>query len=65
MTPREFVPPLSRRWQEGAEHFEALTDAYTVQRYAAHSLSPEHADRAETAWQHLRRIMRVSKTEEP
>jgi Domain of unknown function (DUF4129) len=65
MTPREFVPPLSRRWQEGADHFEALTDAYTVQRYAAHTLPPEHVDRAETAWQHLRRIMRVSKTNEP
>jgi Domain of unknown function (DUF4129) len=62
-TAQEFVPPLSRRWHEGAEDFEALTDAYNVHRYAAHTLPPEHVNRAETAWQHLRRIMRVPKTE--
>jgi len=59
LTPQEFAPLLSSRWAEGTDEIGIITDAYTVQRYAAASLPAGQLDRVEADWQRLRRLMHV------
>lgn len=60
-TPYEFLPRVSREWNERTDEIRAITEAYVAVHYGEKEASPEEAGNVKEAWDRLLIAIRSQK----
>jgi hypothetical protein len=63
-TPDQYQKELKKRWAEAGVDFTELTEAYVARRYGDRPFSQDDVSRLQARWQHIRKVVRIPKSEE-